>query len=230
VWSPPATEPIIATDDHPFPYLGERSIPRFYLWWLGFIVLVSAVAVRRFGGVRLGTLRPFADLFCMGVAFLLLEAKYVVHFALLFGTTWFVNALVFAGILLAVYLAVEASRRFRMPRLPWLYALLAVSLALAYAVPASTLLALPAAPRFLVAVALAFAPVFTANLVFSSRFREVADSTVAFGANLLGAMIGGVLEYAAIVTGYRNLVVLVAVAYLLAFLLRPRRAAAVMVN
>ena len=38
----------------------------------------------------------------MGAAFLLLETKNVVQFALLFGTTWFVNALVFAGLLVSV--------------------------------------------------------------------------------------------------------------------------------
>ena len=224
LWSPPEGSVLVATDDHPFPYLERRTIPGFYILWLGLIVLASVLAVRWFAGVRMGQLRPFLDLLFMGVAFLLLEAKYVVHFALLFGTTWFVNALVFAGILLAVYLAIEVTRRFRLPRLPWLYAILTVSLALAYVVPTSSLLQLPTAPRFLVAVALAFAPVFTANLVFSTRFREVADSTVAFGANLLGAMIGGVLEYAAIMVGYRNLVLLVALAYLVAFLLRPRTA------
>jgi hypothetical protein len=42
---------------------------------------------------------------------------------------------------------------------------------------------------------------------------------VAFGANLLGAMLGGVLEYGAIVVGYRNLFVLVAALYGLAFLM-----------
>ena len=49
----------------------------------------------------------------MGAAFLLLETKNVVQFALLFGTTWFVNALVFAGILLTVLLALlgRAGRR-----------------------------------------------------------------------------------------------------------------------
>ena len=44
-------------------------------------------------------MRPYADLFFMGAAFLLLETNYVVQFALLFGTTWLVNALVFAGVL-----------------------------------------------------------------------------------------------------------------------------------
>jgi hypothetical protein len=55
---------------------------------------------------------------------------------------------------------------------------------------------------------------------------------MAFGANLVGAMVGGLLEYAALVTGYRNLLIVVAVAYGLAFLagrrhLSPRAATAV---
>ena len=53
----------------------------------------------------------FTDLFFMGAAFLLLETKNVVQFALLFGTTWFVNALVFLGVLLSVLLAVAVSKR-----------------------------------------------------------------------------------------------------------------------
>jgi hypothetical protein len=36
-------------------------------------------------------------------------------------------------------------------------------------------------------------------------------------------MVGGVLEYAALITGYRVLLALVFVLYLLAFLTRPRR-------
>jgi hypothetical protein len=129
-----------------------------------------------------------------------------------------VNALVFGGILLTVYLAVEVARRWR-PRRPWwLYVPLLASVAVAWAIPPSALLGLPFAPRFAAAVALAFAPVFLANLVFAERFRDVGSSTVAFGTNLLGAMVGGVLEYGALLVGYRALLVAVAVLYGLAFL------------
>ena len=69
---------------------------------------------------------------------------------------------------------------------------------------------------------MAFAPVFVANLIFAQRFRGVGASTVAFGANLLGAMLGGVLEYLAIVTGYRALLFLVALLYGLAFVIGRR--------
>ena len=68
-------------------------------------------------------------------------------------------------------------------------------------------------------------PIFVANLVFANRFRDTVDSTAAFGANLLGAMVGGLLEYTSLVVGYRNLLVLVAALYGAAFLLRPREVA-----
>jgi hypothetical protein len=169
----------------------------------------------------------YVDLFFMGAAFLLLETKNVVQFALLFGTTWFVNALVFAGILLTVYLAVEVARRVRFRRPAILYLPLLGALALAWAVPPSALLGLSFLPRFLAAVALAFAPVFLANLVFAERFRGVGSSAIAFGTNLLGAIVGGVLEYGALLVGYRALLVLVAALYAVAFLTGRRHLGAV---
>jgi hypothetical protein len=53
--------------------------------------------------------------------------------------------------------------------------------------------------------------------VFTQRFKDTASSTVAFGANLLGAMFGGLLEYGALVIGYRALLIVVAVLYGFAF-------------
>jgi hypothetical protein len=172
-----------------------------------------------------GRVRPmfqYADLFFMGAAFLLLETKNVVQFALLFGTTWFVNALVFTGVLLSVLAAVEVSRRVRFARPQLLYGFLLAALVVGWLVPGSWVLGLPMVPRFLVAVAIAFTPIFLANLVFTQRFRDVSASTSAFGANLLGSMFGGLLEYSALVVGYRTLLILVGVLYGLAFLLGRR--------
>jgi Spermine/spermidine synthase domain len=210
------------TDDHPFPYLVERTIPGIYQVSL-LLILAFALLVVRFTGGPFRAMASYADLFFMGAAFLLLETKNVVQFALLFGTTWFVNALVFAGILLTVFLAVEVARRWRPRRPVWLYAPLLAAVAVAWAVPPDALLGLSFAPRFLAAVGLAFAPVFLANLVFAERFRSVGSSTVAFGTNLLGAMVGGVLEYGALLVGYRALLIAVAVLYGLAFLTGRRQ-------
>jgi len=221
-----STAPAPVSDDRPFPYLLTPSIPSQYLLVLLGILLVSAAAVG-FSGGRPARLRPYADLALLGAAFLLLETRGVTRFALLFGTTWLVNALVFAGVLVGVLAAVEITRRLpRPPSRLTSYSLLAVSLAVTAFVPSSALLQLPVAARLVAAIVVTFAPIIAANIVFAARFAGTADPTAAFGANLLGAMVGGCLEYLALLIGYPALVGVAAVLYLGAFLLAPRVAAA----
>lgn len=215
-WTRPAGTPDPVSDDRPFPYLKTASIPTFYLVALALILIATFVSVRVIGGPMRGITR-YADLFFMGVAFLLLETKNVVQFALLFGTTWLVNSMVFGGVMLAVLLAVLLSKRVRIRNLVLLYGLLALSIIISWIVPRASLLGLPFVPRLVVAVVLAFLPIFIANLVFAQRFRDTSDALTAFSANLLGAMVGGLLEYTSMVLGYRNLLVVALVAYALAF-------------
>jgi hypothetical protein len=130
-------------------------------------------------------------------------------------------------VLLTVYAAVELARRVRLPKPSVLYLALLAALVVAWAIPPEKLLELSLLPRFVAATLVSFTPVFLANLVFAQRFRDVGSSTAAFGANLLGAMVGGVLEYLTLITGYRVLLIVVACLYGLAFLFRdgsPARA------
>ena len=222
--------PVPAVDDRPFLYLKDRSIPELYLLVIAVILGISALGIRVFGG-PFKSMGGYGDLFFMGSAFLLLETKSITTFALLFGTTWLVNALVFTGVLLAVLLAIETTRRLRrpLPR-PLIVTGVFASLAVAFLVPNAVLLTLPVPARLVCATILAFAPVFFANLLFTSRFKDAANPTAAFAANLFGAMVGGCLEYLSLVTGYRMLLVVAAVLYLAAILIgqrQLRRAAAV---
>jgi hypothetical protein len=223
VWTPAGEVVAPATDDHPFAYLKTKSIPTIYSFTMGIILVVSVLLILLSlypwsRGLRreVGTMFRYTDLFFMGAAFLLLETKSVVQFALLFGTTWFVNALVFLGVLLSVLVAVSVSKRVTFKHPVRLYGLLLVGLAAAWLIPADSLLGLAAVPRFVAASTLAFFPIFIANLIFTQRFKDAAASSTAFGANLIGAMVGGILEYMALVTGYRALLLLVAVLYGLA--------------
>jgi Spermine/spermidine synthase domain len=179
-WQPGSGTMAPATDDYPFLYLRHRGIPGFYLLTLGSILMASVLIIRTTAG-PLRAMAGYLDLFFMGAAFLLLEMKNVVQFALLFGTTWLVNALVFAGILLAVLAAVELARRVGVRHSTLLYVVLLASLGLAWAVPPQLLLALPTFSRFLLATLIAFTPVFLANLIFAQRFLDVGSSAVAFG-------------------------------------------------
>jgi len=210
-----------ATDDRPFLYFKGDGFPSLYLWAIGGILLVSVITLRVLGGT-FRSMRPYADLFFMGAAFLLLETKNVASFAMLFGTTWLVNALVFAGVLVIVLAAVETERRIRTPSLPMVFAGIALSLAVAYVVRPDWLLQLPFVPRLVVAVLLAFLPIYLANIAFAKRFKEAADSQAAFAINIMGAIVGGCLEYAALLTGYGNLLIVVGLIYGLAFTLKPR--------
>ena len=210
-----------ATDNSPFLYFKGGMIPSLYLWTLLGVVLVSVLLVRAVGG-PFREMRPYADLFFMGAAFLLLETKNVASFALMFGTTWFVNALVFTGVLVIVLAAVETTRRFRTPPLPVVFAGIAASLALAWVIQPDDLLGLSFWPRLVCASLLAFLPIYLANIAFAKRFAATSDSQSAFGVNLLGAIVGGCLEYAALLTGYDNLLLVAGLLYLAAFLLTPR--------
>lgn len=220
-----------AVDDWPFLYLKSPSIPAMYLATLAFVLAIAVLAVwwamPKGGCGGLGALRrmlPYADLFLLGAAFMLLETKSVTGFALLFGTTWVVNAIVFGGVLLAVLAAVEVTRRRRTPSIPVMFGVLFAGLALAWLTPASWLLTLPVPMRALTAIVVAFLPIFAANVIFAKRFADTADGTTAFGVNLLGAMLGGCLEYTALIVGYRALLIAAAVLYLAAFALTLRPA------
>ncbi len=222
-----ASAPEPATDNWPFLYLKEPTIPGMYVAVLVMILVLSGLAVMFSGGGLRGG-RRYIDLFLLGAAFLLLETRAITMFALLFGTTWLVNAIVFAGILVAVLLAVEFTRWFnrvsargRVP-LPIAYTVLLGSIALVWFIPPAALLSLPTPVRLVAAIALTFLPVFTANVIFASRFDESAEPTTAFGMNLLGAMVGGCLEYLALLTGYQALLIIAAVLYVGALVLRPR--------
>jgi hypothetical protein len=222
---PDVGEPVpkAATDDWPFLYLRTPFIAPHYLAGLAFALLIALFGV--FGAARAGgtSIRRFSPhFFVLGAAFLLLETRSLVSFSLLFGSTWLVNALAFFAILASVLLAILVNARWRIRRPAALYAALFAALAVAFLLPPESLLVDPPWLRYLLAGVVAFAPVFLANLVFTYSFRDTRTADMAFASNLLGAMAGGALEYVALLTGYRFLLVIVAALYALAWLFATR--------
>jgi hypothetical protein len=212
-----------ATDDWPFLYLRTPFIAPYYLVALAVILAGAALAV--FGAARVTDTpldRFSPHFFVLGVAFLLLETRSLVSFSLLFGTTWIVNSLAFFAILASVLLAILVNARIRIRRPTFLYVGLFVAIAIAFLLPPESLLIDPPLVRYGLAAAVAFAPVFFANLVFSYSFRDTRTADMAFASNLLGAMVGGTLEYLALLTGYGALLLIVAALYALAYLFATR--------
>jgi hypothetical protein len=210
-----------ATDDWPFVYLPRPSFPGLYLRGLALIAAISLVGIWLIAPRT--TLHRFDwHMFFLGAAFALLEVKALIVFALLFGSTWIVNSLVFFAILASVLMAVRVNVRFRVRRIWIFYLLLFGMLALNLAVRPETLLFANVFARYLVASVLTFAPVFLANVIFSNSFRDTETADIAFAANLLGIMTGGMLEYLSMLFGYHALLWLVITFYGLALLWRGR--------
>jgi hypothetical protein len=65
-------------------------------------------------------------------------------------------------------------------------------------------------------------PDLVAVLVFTHSFRDTRTADMAFASNLLGAMVGGTLEYLALITGYGALLIVVAALYAAAWLFATR--------
>ncbi len=220
------TNDAMATDDWPFLYLREYSFPMLYI--LGLLM----VAIYALGGTLLlaprKTLRRFDwHMFFLGVAFMLLEVKSLTTFSLLFGSTWFVNSLVFFAILSSVLLAILVNSRLKIRRIGIWYLLLFGVLVLNLLLPPEALLLGNPIARYFLASILAFTPVFLANIIFANSFRDSEAADISFASNLLGIMVGGSLEYFSMLYGYRWLLVMVILFYACALLLRRRRTARV---
>ncbi|HEY7736988.1 MAG TPA: hypothetical protein VH813_09365 [Candidatus Limnocylindrales bacterium] len=214
---------VAATDDWPFLYLRRPSIAAFYAATLAFILGFALLAVLAVARSTATPIRRFSPhFFVLGAAFLLLETKSLASFSLLFGTTWIVNSLTFFAILASVLLAIFINWRYPIRRPALAYGALLISLLVAFLLPPESLLIDPPALRYVIASVVAFAPVFLANIIFTSSFRDTATADMAFASNLLGAVAGGTLEYLALITGYQVLLLVVALLYAAAYLLATR--------
>jgi spermidine synthase len=211
----------LPTDDFPFLYLREPSIPGLNLRGMVIVVAVSLAVLFAFAPVRSARLN--GQMFFLGAGFMLLETKGVVHLALLFGSTWMVNSIVFAAILLMALLA-NLYVLVKSPRTLWpFYALLFASLLLNLAVPMTSFLALPVFIRSIVSCLVVFVPVFFAGVVFAATFRASRQTDFDIGCNIGGVILGGLSENLSLMLGFNNLLILAIVYYGLSALWALRR-------
>ena len=200
-----------ATDDWPFFYLRERTVPLINVRGALVVAVLSLAILLPFAPQR--RVRPNWHMFFMGAGFMLLETKGVVHLALLFGSTWLVNSIVFFAILVMILCSNLWVLAFRPSRLRTYYVLLACSLIVASLVPMNTFLTLPGAARVVVSCAIVFVPVFFAGVIFGTAFRDATAPDIALGSNIGGAILGGLSENLSLLIGFNNLCVLALLFY-----------------
>jgi spermidine synthase len=214
--SPDVDRVAVTTDDWPYLYQEGHWLPSIFLS-VSFLVLL--VAVGFYWQIPEARRRaPSLFFFSMGAAFLLLETQVISRLALYFGTTWQVNGIVIAAILVALLLANTIVEKQKQPWPVWCdVAGLLGGIAFAYFVPFSRI---PGSAMFvgLVASTTFAIPVFFAGLLFATKFRTVDSPSAALGANMLGAVAGGLLENLSLIIGLRALLLVAMGLYVVASL------------
>jgi spermidine synthase len=224
---PPADGLRTATDDWPFLYLRKPMIPTLSLRGMvimgGLGLLLIFLFLPRSGkrtnagseagiDTRRNGMSLSVQLFFLGAGFMLVETKAVVTMALLFGSTWVVNSVVFFAVLVMILLANLWTLRFRPLRLWPYYAGLLLTLVLNTAVPLDFFLGMNRSLQVIGSCLLVFAPVLFAAVIFASSFKRTKAPDRAFGVNIAGAMVGGLAEYSSMLLGFQY-VVLVAILF-----------------
>jgi SAM-dependent methyltransferase len=209
----------LTTDDWPYLYQQYRGIP-VIVWILSIgLVAVCWLTFRKLKESQEGIQWHF---FFLGAAFMLIEVQIISKLALLFGTTWLVNSIVISTLLLFILLSNLTVSIF--PRFPrsLSYAGLFGALALNYLVPTNALFYESLWVRTVVATGMYCAPVFFAGLIFITSFRQAGFQAEAFGSNLLGALVGGLLESLSFLSGIKALVIVAALLYFLSLVTKSR--------
>lgn len=215
----------VSTDDWPYLYSNPRGQPWVYYVSLLFIVLAGSAFT--YAGLRMSQAAHGAGatgarldwhMFFLGAAFLLVETKGLAELSLLFGSTWVVNTFVFAGIFVMVLCANQLVMRHLGPSTRVTYVLLLASLLAWYFFPRALLNSLAFAPRALLGTFLTVLPLFFAGIIFATSFAGRAQANLAFGSNLIGAVVGGAAEAISLAFGIRALTLLAMGLYVLSWL------------
>jgi hypothetical protein len=215
--------PRSATDDWPFLYLRDKLIPNLSIRSMILLGVLGVGMVYLFLPKSQASIKFDGRMFFLGAGFMLLETKAVVQLALLFGSTWLVNSLVFFSALILILLANLMVLKAPPTRLTWHYAGLLILLAAAIAIPFDLFLSGGLFLRYAVPCALALGPMFFSGVIFARSFRDTADPDMAFGSNIAGSVVGALTESFSTLLGFRYLLLLAVAFYLLsAWISTPR--------
>lgn len=213
----------IATDDWPYIYLKSPSIPLLY-YLLAMLMVFVLIYCRRYinlRGLSQGWNLSHWHFFFLGAAFLLLEVQNISKASVALGNTWEVNAVIVSGVLAMILFANLVSYNFPRISLRLVYAaLISICLALYWA-DLADLAFLPYVTKVVIIGTLTTLPMLFSGIIFIRSFAVVTGKDEALGANLIGGLVGALLQSVTFITGIKALLLIVAMLYLASLFTRP---------
>ena len=213
-YADPSVQATVSTDDWPFFYMPQRVYPVSYLIMIVQILLLSMLLVGNF--VSEAPRFSHLSFFFLGVGFMLVETKGITEMGLTFGNTWQVIGIVFAGILIMAFLGNCLVQWLNIRRAQLSYLLLFAALAAGWLAARSGGFASTPLGRLETAVVLSL-PLLFSGIVFSTLLAARERISGIMAMNLVGAIVGGLLEYNSMYLGFQALYLIAMGCYLLAF-------------
>jgi hypothetical protein len=215
----------IATDDWPYIYLESPRIPVLYYLLAGLIFLILVRTLRRWQSTDILSRWRHSHwhFFFLGSAFLLLEVQNISKASVILGNTWDVNAVIISGVLAMALLANWLAYKFPKIQVQFVYFALITTCLILYFVDLAQFAFLPYATKALVVGSLTTLPMLFSGIIFIRSFATVEEKNEALGANLVGALVGALLQSVTFVTGIKALLLVVAGFYMLSMLTMPTR-------
>ena len=189
------------TDDWPYLYIKEATVPNLHLLVTVMLLIVFLVlAITMFGSPGKSDLHFMG----LGAGFLLMEVAVISRFGLFWGTTWIISSIVISQILVAILVA-NSLYLWRGKGLPFpvIYAIIFVSLAAVYMVPLTSGWV----------ILLYMVPFVAIGLLFAQSFDNAPVPSKALAYNLFGSLVGGLSESLSFVFGISALILVGMVFY-----------------
>jgi SAM-dependent methyltransferase len=204
----------ILTDDWPFIYVTPYEVDVPYLLVVATVLLLSTFAGRR---LLFSPQQPLQwQMFFLGAAFILLELQAIARLSLLFGSTWLTSSIVINAVLLMIlganFLVIKFTDRLANKQ-GLLYAILLATLIISYLLPVQNVLQLPGYAGHAIVSTVTVLPILLAGIIFPVAFAGSSQPERSFAFNLLGAVIGAMLEYLSTYIGINALILVAAVLY-----------------
>ena len=215
----------LTNDNWPYLYIEKPSIPSLFVFLgLIFLLLWSDIKKKILKDFNYSSFIANPNnlmFFLMGCGFSLFEVYGINQSAILLGSTWIVNTFVISTVLIVILIANYFVAKIKIEKgfIKYFYITLLCLLLMLYKLNFSDYLFYSFWTKVFILFSCFGVPFIFCSIVFATHFSNSNNIPEALGSNMLGCLIGRILQFFTFLTGIKSLVIVIAFAYFLCFIL-----------